>query len=93
MKAPRRILRMINTFKKLSNGKFEDNGMLKAMEILVVMGKKKTLKVMESSKPLNPKNLNLLEELTIIGGNFRQKNFETLVLGLNQNPIERKILG
>lgn len=42
MKASTIILRMINTFKKLSNGKFEDNGMLKAMENLVVMEKEKT---------------------------------------------------
>jgi hypothetical protein len=44
MKAPIRILRMINTFRNLSNGKFEDNGMLKAMENLVVMEKAKTFK-------------------------------------------------
>ncbi len=48
---------------------------------------------MESNKPLNPKNLNLLEEMAIIGGSFRQKNLETLVSDLNQNPIKRKILG
>jgi hypothetical protein len=42
MKAPTRILRMINTFTKLNNGKFEDNEMLKAMENLVVMEKAKS---------------------------------------------------
>jgi hypothetical protein len=47
---------------------------------------------MESNKPLNPKNLNLLEEMKIIGGSFKQKNLETLVSYLNQNPIKRKIL-
>ncbi len=62
------------------------------MENLVMMEKKKPLKVMESNKPLNLKNLNLLEELTIISGSFKQKNLETLVLDLNQNPIERKTL-
>jgi len=93
MKAPTRILRMINTFTNLSNGKFKDNGMLRAMEKLVMMEKQKPLKAMESNKPLNPKNLNLLEELTIIGGSFKQKNLETLVSDLNQNLIKRKILG
>jgi hypothetical protein len=42
MKKHTRISRMVNTFTNLSNGKFEDNGMLKAMENLVVMEKAKT---------------------------------------------------
>jgi hypothetical protein len=60
MKAPTRILRMINTFTNLSNGKFKDNGMLRAMEKLVMMEKTKTFEGNGKQQTFKPKELELV---------------------------------
>jgi hypothetical protein len=51
---------LINTFKKLSNGKFEDNGLLKAMENLVMMEKEKTFEGDGKQQTFKPEKLELV---------------------------------
>jgi hypothetical protein len=60
MKTLTRILTLINTFKKLSNGKFEDNGILKAMENLVMMEKEKTFEGDGKQQTFKPEKLELV---------------------------------